>query len=107
MDPSRTVEVVDAENKALRKQTYELELKLKRLEKEPPKPKADPAELKAVEQKYEKYLNAYKKRKRLCKDMIDTIMESYPGTQKKLVDDIGIETDEDVGFVFTDLNASK
>lgn len=32
--------------------------------------------------------------------MIETIMEGYPGTKKKLEKDIGFETDEDVGFVF-------
>lgn len=27
-------------------------------------------------------------------------MEGYPGTKKKLLEDIGLETDEDAGFVF-------
>lgn len=35
--------------------------------------------------------------------MIETIMEGYPGTKKKLMEDIGLETDEDVGFVFEPL----
>lgn len=32
--------------------------------------------------------------------MIETIMEGYPGTKKKLIEDIGLETDEGVGFTF-------
>jgi 26S proteasome regulatory subunit, ATPase 3, interacting protein len=59
----------------------------------------DPAEQKRVEKQFDKYSTAYRKRKRMCTDMIDMIMESYPKTKKQLVADVGIETDEDVGFV--------
>jgi 26S proteasome regulatory subunit, ATPase 3, interacting protein len=59
----------------------------------------DPAEQKRVEQQFDKYSTAYRKRKRMCTNMIDMIMESYPKTKKQLVADVGIETDEDVGFV--------
>uniref|UniRef100_A0A336N0H1 Homologous-pairing protein 2 homolog n=1 Tax=Culicoides sonorensis TaxID=179676 RepID=A0A336N0H1_CULSO len=59
-----------------------------------------PSEKNEIKQKYEKYLTAYTKRKKLCKEMIETIMEGYPGTKKKLIEDIGLETDEDVGFVY-------
>ncbi|XP_063696834.1 homologous-pairing protein 2 homolog isoform X2 [Culicoides brevitarsis] len=57
-------------------------------------------EKKEIKQNYEKYRTAYTKRKKLCKEMIETIAESYPGTKKKLMEELGVETDEDVGFVF-------
>lgn len=41
---------------------------------------------------------AYRKRKRMCNDMVDAIMEGYPKTKKALIADIGLETDEEVGF---------
>lgn len=55
-------------------------------------------EKRSVTAKYEMYEKEYKKRKRMCKEIIGQIMEGYPKTEKKLLEDIGIETDEDVGF---------
>ena len=34
----------------------------------------------------------------MCTDMLDAIMEGYPKTKKALIADIGLETDEEVGF---------
>lgn len=59
----------------------------------------DPKEKKVIEKDYEKYLAAYKKRKAICREMIDQIMESYPGSKKKLMDENDIVTDEDANFV--------
>ncbi|XP_050296816.1 homologous-pairing protein 2 homolog [Anthonomus grandis grandis] len=53
---------------------------------------------KKVEQNYEKNLGLFKKRKRMCLDIIDAILENYPKTKKQLYEDVGIETDEDAGF---------
>lgn len=40
----------------------------------------------------------YKKRKRMCTDILDAILENYPHSKNKLYEEIGIETDESVGF---------
>ncbi|KAL1501525.1 hypothetical protein ABEB36_006830 [Hypothenemus hampei] len=53
---------------------------------------------KKVQSDYDKYLSFYRKRKRLCLDMLDAILENYPKTKRHLFEEIGIETDEDVGF---------
>ena len=33
--------------------------------------------------------------------IVDAIMEGYPRSKKELLEEIGIETDEDVGVYFT------
>ena len=45
----------------------------------------------------EKCVREWQKRKRLCLDVLGAIMESYPKSKKELFEEIGIETDEDVG----------
>jgi 26S proteasome regulatory subunit, ATPase 3, interacting protein len=61
----------------------------------------DPAEQKKVEKQYEKYATAYRKRKRMCTDMLDAILEGYPKTKKHLLEEVGVETDEDAKFVMS------
>lgn len=61
----------------------------------PPPPPLDKDEL---EKKYNLYLSAYRKRKRICTEMIGHIMEGYPKSKQHLLEDIGIETDEAAGF---------
>lgn len=39
----------------------------------------------------------WRKRRRMAMDILDAILEGYPKKKKDLFDDIGIETDEDVG----------
>ncbi|KAJ8955816.1 hypothetical protein NQ318_005359 [Aromia moschata] len=51
-----------------------------------------------AESDYEKFLSEYKKRKRMCMDVVNSILENYPKSKKQLFEDIGMETDEDVGF---------
>ncbi|CAH1958566.1 unnamed protein product [Acanthoscelides obtectus] len=51
-----------------------------------------------VEKLYAKALTEYKKRKRMCMDVVNAILENYPKSKKQLLEDMGIETDEDVGF---------
>ncbi|KXJ72872.1 hypothetical protein RP20_CCG016990, partial [Aedes albopictus] len=52
----------------------------------------------ALEKKYNLYLSAYRKRKRICTEMIGHIMEGYPKSKQHLLEDIGVETDEAVGW---------
>lgn len=55
-------------------------------------------DIKKIENKYSTVSTAYRKRKRICSDMLDAILEGYPKTKKALISDIGLETDEEVGF---------
>lgn len=48
---------------------------------------------------HDKYTKEYRKRKRICMDMVNAILEGYPKTKKDLFEEVGVETDEDVGFV--------
>jgi hypothetical protein len=43
------------------------------------------------------YEKAWRKRKRIVKDIMDTILENSEMTKKKLIEAMGIETDEDAG----------
>ncbi|CAG9861513.1 unnamed protein product [Phyllotreta striolata] len=58
----------------------------------------EPKKKNEVQENFDKYTSEYKKRKRLCTDMLNAILENYPKTKKQLFDDIGIETDESAGF---------
>ena len=42
-------------------------------------------------------VNEWRRRKRMCDAVIDAVMESYPKSKRILVDDMGVENDEDVG----------
>lgn len=42
----------------------------------------------------------WRKRKTLCMNIINSILENYPKPKKALLEDIGIETDESVGASF-------
>lgn len=58
---------------------------------------------KTIERNYTDIAKEYLKRKRLCTDMVDAIYENYPKTKKHLLQEIGIETDEDANFQFKKL----
>ena len=42
-------------------------------------------------------LNEWRRRKRMCEAVIDAVLDSYPKSKRILVDDMGVEVDEDVG----------
>ena len=42
-------------------------------------------------------VDGWRKRKRMCDTVIDAVLESYPKSKRILVDDMGVEIDEDVG----------
>ncbi|XP_065285842.1 homologous-pairing protein 2 homolog [Dermacentor albipictus] len=44
----------------------------------------------------ETFVKEWRKRKRLANDMIDAILEGYPKGKKALIEETGVETDEDV-----------
>jgi Leucine zipper with capping helix domain len=43
------------------------------------------------------YEKAWRKRKRIVKEIIDTVLENSEMTKKNLLETIGLETDEDAG----------
>ncbi|XP_076042255.1 homologous-pairing protein 2 homolog [Oratosquilla oratoria] len=45
----------------------------------------------------EMMMKQWRKRKRLAMDILNAILEEYPKSKRELFEDIGIETDEDVG----------
>lgn len=63
-----------------------------------------PEEFKKLQQIRDKAIEELNKRKRLCMNLIDGIMEGYPKSKQKLIEDMEIETDEAAGF---DINQHK
>ncbi|XP_054274925.1 homologous-pairing protein 2 homolog [Macrosteles quadrilineatus] len=55
-----------------------------------------PGERTKIKTEHEKLLKEYRKRKRTCMDIINAIMEGYPKSKKALMEEVGMETDEDV-----------
>ncbi|XP_044263179.1 homologous-pairing protein 2 homolog [Tribolium madens] len=51
-----------------------------------------------IEREYRVVFKEYNKRKKLCTDMVEAILENYPKSKKNLLQDIGIETDDNVNF---------
>lgn len=49
-----------------------------------------------IKKNYEKFTKEYRKRKRMCTDILDSILENCPKPKKALFEEIGIETDESV-----------
>ncbi|KAM9780366.1 homologous-pairing protein 2 homolog [Neosynchiropus ocellatus] len=61
-----------------------------------------PEERERVCKERDVYVKEWRKRKRLASDMIDAILEGYPKSKKELLEEIGIETDEDHHVVIPD-----
>ncbi|KAI4302224.1 hypothetical protein MLD38_038002 [Melastoma candidum] len=57
-----------------------------------------PEERKAVEELYAETVGQWKKRKRMFRDLWDSITENYPKDLKQFKEELGIEYDEDVGI---------
>jgi len=56
-----------------------------------------PVERTAIVKAHTQYVNEWRKRKRLCNDIVNAILEGYPKSKRELLEEVGIETDEDVG----------
>ncbi|XP_013878907.1 homologous-pairing protein 2 homolog isoform X2 [Austrofundulus limnaeus] len=54
-----------------------------------------PEEKEKVYKERDVYGKEWKKRKRLASDMINAILEGYPKSKKELLEEVGVETDED------------
>nr|XP_021207357.2 homologous-pairing protein 2 homolog [Bombyx mori] len=55
-------------------------------------------EKKTILNEHEKQLKEYRKRKRICNDMLEAVLEGYPKPKKTLLEELCIETDEMVDF---------
>lgn len=58
--------------------------------------KISPNDRDAIYKDNEKYMKEYRKRKRICMDIVNSILENYPKPKKTLLEEVGIEADEDV-----------
>ncbi|KAI6649421.1 hypothetical protein LOD99_11786 [Oopsacas minuta] len=54
-----------------------------------------PTEKSRIQKQHSGNIGHWKKRKRLASDMLDQILENYPKSKRELLDEIGIETDEE------------
>lgn len=94
---SLTTDEARAEKNRLTKEVEKLKAKLKDLQENSVPISAETKE--KIEKEHEKNMKAYKKRKRICMDIVNSIMEGYPKKKKDLLEEVGIETDEEVGCV--------
>jgi Leucine zipper with capping helix domain len=69
-----------------------------------PHPQLDIKEIEKLQGSHAKAMKAYNERKRMCMRLIEGIMEGYPKSKQKLIEDTEIETDEAAGF---DVNQYK
>ncbi|XP_037955331.1 homologous-pairing protein 2 homolog isoform X1 [Teleopsis dalmanni] len=93
-----SIESLEAQHSEMLDEVRELNEKLRRSKAQKLEQKFTSAEAKKIVNHYNELVDALRKRKRICNDMLDAIMEGYPKSKKALIDDIGIETDEAVGF---------
>jgi len=54
-------------------------------------------EKKDILEKHEDMVKVWRKRKRMSVDILDAVLESWPKSKKDLYEEVGIETDEEVG----------
>ncbi|XP_043240566.1 homologous-pairing protein 2 homolog [Amphibalanus amphitrite] len=54
-------------------------------------------ERRRVQERHRRLVTEWRKRKRIATDIVDAIMEGYPKKKKDLLEEIGLETDEEAG----------
>ncbi|PSN49182.1 Homologous-pairing protein 2 [Blattella germanica] len=59
--------------------------------------KISATEKESVKKSFDSTLKVWRKRKRVCMDILDSILEGYPKDKKTLLEEVGIETDESAG----------
>lgn len=52
---------------------------------------------KQIQNEYESNMNEWRKMKGVCMDIVEAILEGYHDSKRALLNEIGIETDEDIG----------
>ncbi|MQL89662.1 hypothetical protein Taro_022245 [Colocasia esculenta] len=93
-----TLAEIHAKESRLKTEVREMEKKLKILSEGTPL--VDPEERKKVEETYLEKINQWRKRKRIFKDLWNSITENSPKDEKEFKEELGIEYDEDVGVSF-------
>jgi len=58
-----------------------------------------PAQKDKIYKEHKQFVQMWRKRKRMATDILNGILEGYPKPKKQLIEDIGIETDEEYGAV--------
>ena len=56
-----------------------------------------------IERNHEIAVKEWRKRKRMCCNVMDAILENYPKSKQSFIEDVGIETDEEVGAKIPDI----
>ncbi|XP_010458788.1 PREDICTED: homologous-pairing protein 2 homolog [Camelina sativa] len=93
-----TLEEIQEKDTKLRKEVKEMEDKLIKLREGITLVR--PEDKKAVEDMYADKINQWRKRKRMFRDIWDTVTENFPRDIKEFKEELGIEYDEDVGLSF-------
>lgn len=65
------------------------------------------AEKKNIVKAFDEALNAWKKRKRMVNDIVDPILENVSKKPKQFYQDVGIETDTEIGIELRDIEALR
>lgn len=99
---SLTTEHARAEKSNLEKQVEQMKEKLKTLSENASPISAEQKQ--KVEAEHSKNVKEYRKRKRICNDIIESILEGYPKRKKDLIEELGVETDEEVNFKLENFN---
>ncbi|KAL6190285.1 hypothetical protein ACLB2K_036683 [Fragaria x ananassa] len=90
-----TMEQIKENDTKLRKEVKELEDKLEKLRGGVTLVR--PEDRKIIEQMYSEKISQWRKRKRIFRDLWDTITENSPKDLKEFKEELGLEYDEDVG----------
>lgn len=91
-----TLEEIQEKDAKLRKEVKEMEEKLIKLREGVTLVR--PEDKKAVEDMYSDKINQWRKRKRMFRDVWDTVTENFPRDIKEFKEELGVEYDEDVGL---------
>lgn len=90
-----TTEEAEAESAALDARLHRLRSKLADLADNCVK--ISPEDRHRIARQHETMLREYRKRKRICNEMVNEILEGYDKSKKTLLEELGVETDEDAG----------
>ncbi|XP_059351123.1 homologous-pairing protein 2 homolog [Daphnia carinata] len=89
LNSTLSIEELSAQLETLQAENEKMESKLKDLSQM--KIKISASDFKKVKATKEKTMSELRKRKRICVDMLDQILESYPKGKKALLEEVGIE----------------
>ena len=60
-------------------------------------------EKESISKNHELAVKEWRKRKRMCTDVMNAILEGYPKSKKDFLEEVGIETDEDFDVKIPDM----